>query len=120
MSQLKEIFKNRSKIWEGLKNNVFKQDHIETIYNERLAICTACKLYDPKGEGCVIGGTQPCCNKNLTIEDVIDGLEKQGCGCSLSLKLRSLSSDCPARKWLAVTTSQDEDMIKQQISKQTN
>lgn len=35
---------------------------------------------DKQGVSCVVGGTQPCCAI---------------CGCSLSLKLRSLDSICP-------------------------
>jgi hypothetical protein len=38
-----------------------------------------------------------------------------GCGCSLSLKLRVLSENCPKEKWKAVVTKQEEDMINQQI-----
>lgn len=57
----------------------------------------------------------PCCNQNLHIRDALDGIEKQGCGCSLRLKLRSLSSECPAHKWLALTTEQEEEMINKQI-----
>ena len=41
-------------------------------------------------------GTQPCCSL---------------CGCSLSFKVRALSSDCPAHKWKAVITEKDEDKL---------
>lgn len=99
-----EIFKNRKAIWEGLKNRVFKQEHIEAIYNERITICKGCSLYDITDSGCHVSGTQPCCNLNLG-----------GCGCSLSLKLRALSEHCPKDKWKAVTDKQEEDMINQQI-----
>jgi len=54
--------------------------------------------------GCAIPGTAPCCNE-----------KRGGCGCSLSLKLRSLSSECPLKKWEAITTEQEEDMINKQI-----
>jgi hypothetical protein len=101
---LTEIFKNRKQIWEGLRNNIFKQDHIEAIYEERMDICRHCEILDTVGEGCHVQGTSPCCDKN-----------KGGCGCSLALKLRSLSSDCPFNKWKAVVTPQEEDMIKSQI-----
>lgn len=99
-----EIFKNRKLIWEGLKNNIFKTEHVEEIYEQRFEICRVCENLDTTGEGCHVQGTQPCCNKNTG-----------GCGCSLALKLRSLSSDCPLGKWKAVVTEQEEEMIRQQI-----
>lgn len=115
MSQLMEVFKNRSKIWEGLRNKVFKDEHVEAVFSIRYSICKECNLFDNEGSGCVMPGTQPCCNKNLLIKDELSGEEVKGCGCSLSLKLRSLSSECPARKWPALTNQQEEDMIRQQI-----
>jgi len=102
--KISEIFQNRSKIWEGLRNKMFKKEHVEEIYEERLKICKDCECYDTVGTGCSLKGTQPCCNVKLG-----------GCGCSLSIKLRSLSTDCPKKKWLAVTSDQDEKMIKSQI-----
>lgn len=111
MGKLSEIFKNRNLIWEGLKNNVFKQEHIEEIYHERLEICKTCILFDLTGDGCTIPRTQPCCNSKLQTTDAKDGTMKEGCGCSLTLKLRSLSSKCPAHKWLALTSEQEEQMI---------
>lgn len=100
MSRVSEIFKNRSLIWEGLRNKIFKDEHVEEVYNERLEICNGCSDKDNEGSKCAIPGTNPCC-----------GL----CGCSLSLKLRSLASECPAKKWLALVNDQEEDMIRQQI-----
>jgi len=70
----------------------------------RLNICHGCTLYDFQGEGCMVPGTQPCCNKNLG-----------GCGCSLSLKIRSLSSACPKKKWLAELTQEEEDLLNQKL-----
>lgn len=89
-----QIFKNRSQILEGIKNNLFKREHIEIIAAERLEICKQCKQYDETGIGCAVIGTQPCCNKN------------GGCGCSLSIKTRSLASACPlvVPKWEAILT----------------
>lgn len=101
---LAEIFKNRKKIWEGLRNNIFRDEHVEAVYEERNSVCRSCQNFDETGSGCHISGTAPCCNKNTG-----------GCGCSLALKLRSLSTDCPLGKWKAVVTSQEEDMIKSQI-----
>lgn len=91
-------------IWEGLKNRIFKTEHVEAIYEERFNICRVCENLDTTGEGCHVQATAPCCNKNTG-----------GCGCSLALKLRSLSSSCPIKKWEAVVNEQEEEMIRQQI-----
>lgn len=103
---LNQIFKNRKQILEGIKNNLFKKAHIEDIASERMLICTECEHYDIKGEGCLVFGTAPCCNK-LT----------GGCGCSLSLKTRSLSSACPlsSPKWEAILTDEEEDRLNKQL-----
>lgn len=85
-----------------MRNNVFKSDHVEAIYNDRLSICNSCENKDNEGLKCAIPETHPCCSL---------------CGCSLSIKLRSLSTECPANKWSAVVTQQEEDFIKHQIEK---
>ena len=46
-------------------------------------------------------GTQPCC---------------ADCGCSLGLKLRVLSSECPKKKWRAVMSKKQEDKLKENIN----
>lgn len=100
---LKEIYKNRKQILEGISNNLFKKEHVEIIAKERLKICNDCQHYDTNGEGCLVPGTSPCCNKNTG-----------GCGCSLSLKTRSLSSSCPLEqpKWEAILTEEEENKLK--------
>lgn len=45
----------------------------------RMKICRGCELLDTKGTLCMVKGTHPCCG---------------ACGCSLSMKLRSLESEC--------------------------
>jgi hypothetical protein len=44
----------------------------------------------------MVAGTGPCCNV---------------CGCSLSLKTRALSDQCPESKWIAVLTQEEEDNL---------
>jgi len=95
-----QIWKNKGKILEGITNNVFRKEHVEEIAAQRQAICDTCEFIDKKGTSCVMPGTQPCCGV---------------CGCSLALKLRSLSSACDKQKWEAVVTQEEEDMIKSQI-----
>jgi hypothetical protein len=79
---------------------MFKKEHIEEIYNERLEICKGCEFIDKTGEKCAMPNTQPCCGK---------------CGCSLKFKLRSLSSDCPVDKWKAVLTEDEEDKLNKTL-----
>ena len=102
MKKLLQIWKNRKQIAEGIKNNVFKQDHIEALAKERDDICRACDQYDVEGTHCEVPGTNPCC-----------GI----CGCSLAIKTRALASSCPAKpsKWNAVVTEEQEDQINYQI-----
>lgn len=97
MSLIK-IWKNKGKILEGIKNRVFKQEHVEEIYNERLKICKDCIHYDAEGTNCAVPGTAPCCSD---------------CGCSLGLKLRSLSAECDLARWSAVLSEEEEDKLNE-------
>lgn len=94
------IWKNKGQIMEGITNNIFKKEDVEEIAQARMNICHGCTLYDITGKGCIVPGTEPCCNKDMG-----------GCGCSLKLKTRSLSSDCPKDKWKAVMTLEEESML---------
>lgn len=89
---IKNIWNNRKDILEGLKNNVFKKEDVEVIYEERLNICKGCEHYDIKGTDCAVPGTNPCCGH---------------CGCSIGLKLRCLSCSCPIKKWDKLLTQTD-------------
>ncbi len=96
---LKKIWDNKNKILEGLKNKMFKSEIVETIAAERMSICNDCPFINRSGDLCIMIGTQPCCGK---------------CGCSLSLKTRSLSSGCGDEenpRWNAVLTEEEEDNL---------
>lgn len=100
---LKKVWNNRKKIFEGLANKMFKSEHVEAIAKERMTICEACPLIDREGSKCVMPGTAPCCGE---------------CGCKLSLKTRSLSSDCPhpdGPKWEAILDQAEEDKLYNDI-----
>ena len=97
---LSDIFKNRKEILEGIKNKIFKKEHIEAEAQLRWKICTECNSLDRVGDKCMVTGTQPCCGQ---------------CGCSLGFKLRSLSSSCPLDKWSAIMSEEEEDKLNQQI-----
>lgn len=105
MSLIK-IWKNKGKILEGIKNSIFKKEHIEEIAAERLALCKACPHIDLEGDKCEVPGTQPCCSL---------------CGCCLSIKIRSLSSHCPlnfSRRWEAILSEEEEDQLNEQLKEQ--
>jgi|TARA_R110002020_G_scaffold107192_2_gene249131 hypothetical protein len=101
-SKYLDVFKNADKIAEGIKNNIFKKEHVEAIAQERFKICIACSLFDARGDNCMAPGTQPCCSD---------------CGCSLAFKVRSLSSDCPKAYWDAVATEEQEEQVMSQVNK---
>lgn len=94
------IWKNRNQIVEGIKNSIFKNEHVEEIANVRKSVCENCDFIDRGGSKCVIPGTQPCCGS---------------CGCSLHLKVRSLSSGCPEGYWKAILTEKEEEEIKKSL-----
>jgi len=86
-------------ILEGIKNAAFKDEHVEQIAEERMAICSTCPSIDKEGTSCMVLGTQPCCGM---------------CGCSLTFKTRSLSSSCGDEKnprWEALLTQEEEDAL---------
>lgn len=93
MGRLSDIWKNRKQILEGIKNATIRNEFVEEIALERNAICDQCPS---KGDQCAVPGTAPCCNE---------------CGCSLTFKTRSLSSECPLGKWKALLSEEEEDKI---------
>ena len=97
-----KIWKQKDKIFDGIKNNIFRQEHIEEIAYERLQFCkeNTCGQYDITGDKCAVIGTAPCC---------------ADCGCCLALKLRSLASECPKGLWKAELTDCEAAFLEQQI-----
>ena len=93
-------FKNADQIIEGIKNNMFKKEHVEAVATDRFQICIKCSLFDAKGADCIAPGTQPCCSD---------------CGCSLAFKVRSLSSECPKGYWNSLVSEETEELIIKQI-----
>ena len=101
LSKYMNAFKNSAQILEGIKNNVFKSEHIEEAAAQRWAICLNCPFLDKEGGSCLIKGTAPCCSK---------------CGCSLKYKARALSSECPVGNWDALMHEEVEDTLKEKIN----
>lgn len=99
-----QVWKAKGQILEGIKNNLFKTEHVEQIASYRMNICRFCALYTESDKGCVVAATNPCCNQELG-----------GCGCSLQLKTRSLSSSCPKGHWPAELSEQEEDFLNTKL-----
>ena len=100
ISKLLSAIGNARQIAEGVKNKIFKKDDVEAVAKLRWMECKVCPLLDKKGKTCAVSGTQPCCSD---------------CGCSLSLKLRALSSSCPKGRWGAIMPGRIENILKNQI-----
>lgn len=104
-----KIWRNKGKIFEGIKNNLFKNEHIEAVALERLEICLKCPYFDLKGESekAVVKGEPACA----------------ACGCKLLWKIRSLSSNCGLEelkqepKWTAVMNDAEETLLKMSLNK---
>ena len=99
-----QVWKNRKHILEGIKNNIFKKEHIEKIAAERIKLCLQCVEIDREGSKCLMPGTQPCCGK---------------CGCSLAFKLRDLSSACgdeDSPRWDAILTEEEHENLKKKLN----
>lgn len=96
----KEVWAARNKIFEGMKNSIFKKEHVEEIALARLAICEKCENIDREGTTCVCPGTQPCCKL---------------CGCKLAWKARALSEGCDAELWDAILTEEEEADVNKQL-----
>ena len=99
MGTLGKIFKARKQILEGVVNTVLRDEFVETVAEYRNSICNTCEY---KGNDCSVPGTGPCCG---------------ACGCSLKIKVRSLTSACGAiekgedPKWLPVVNRETEERL---------
>jgi hypothetical protein len=81
---------------EGIKNSIIRDKVVEEVAAKRKKICDPCVRKDIEGKSCLVPGTQPCCSL---------------CGCSLQFKIRSLSSECPDKRWEALISEEDEDKL---------
>lgn len=103
--KLIQIWKEKGKILEGIKNSIFKDEHVEEIAATRNEICQGCEFIDRSGNLCVVPGTQPCCGS---------------CGCSLQFLQRSLSSSCEKGKWKAILSEEEEEALNQKLEEDAN
>jgi len=97
MTNFRKIWVARKQILEGVTNLLFKKEFVENVASYRLEICKSCEYYN--GE-CYVPKTGPCCG---------------ACGCSLKLKLRSMSSACGLLDidkeplWYPIMTQKQDD-----------
>ena len=105
MRDVIKIWKEKGKILEGIKNNIFRNADVEHIAAERMSICDTCPFIDRTGKSCVVPGTKPCC-----------GL----CGCSLGLKTRALSASCDDNRWQAIVTPEEQEEIDRHLTEIDN
>lgn len=106
MNNLLKVWKNKGKILEGIKNSLFKTEHIEDLAQERITICrqNTCGYYDVFGESEKV---------------IVKGVESCGaCGCKLSYAVRALSKTCGLEElgkvplWKAMMTQEEEDYLQ--------
>lgn len=100
LNKLLAALGNINQIAEGIKNRIFKNADVEAVAKMRFQECKICPLIDREGKSCAVPGTAPCCSD---------------CGCSLGLKIRSMSSDCPKGRWDAIMTPELEEQLKKQL-----
>jgi len=86
---------NLDKIAEGIKNKIFKNDDVEMIAKMRFQECKICPLIDREGKTCAVPKSAPCC--------------------SLGLKIRAMSADCPKGRWKAIMPEEMENELKKQL-----
>ena len=95
------LWKKKDKIFEGIRNAVFRKEDVEEIAEERLKICRSnkCGFHDPLGESeaAMMKGEESCAS----------------CGCKLSWKTRALSDACPEGFWEAVVSEVEEAGLKE-------
>ena len=97
---LHEVWEARKRIFDGIKNSIFKKDDVEKIALSRLAICEKCDTIDRIGKKCILPESQPCCGD---------------CGCKLAWKVRCLAEECPLNKWEAILSEEEEEDVNKQL-----
>lgn len=92
-----------SKIYEGWKNHLFPEKHLEELINDtsssRMKICERCSFHSSNRK-----------NYNTLRFDEHCTL----CGCTLLAKTKCLSCECPdtPKKWEAVVTEEEYNKMK--------
>jgi|SRR5688572_9158404 hypothetical protein len=95
---------NVKHILEGIKNSIFVKEEVEKIAKDRHNICKVCPKnstnrdksdFDPGPYFATLRPDEHC----------------SVCACNIHAKTRSLHTNCPIDKWLAVATPQEAAKI---------
>lgn len=125
MSLLPEIWRNRAGIAEGIKNRIFKQEHIEELAEYRHNICKGCIWYSENQRGKSLEEI-PEVIKQIKGESIVEKINGRidnhciFCGCNTGFKIRCLGCTCPLpdKKWDKVTNSDQETLNILEITKE--
>lgn len=82
---------NIKQIAEGWKNVAIKNEHVELVAKDRLAICRECPFHSSKAK---TKRPDEHCTK---------------CGCPLISKTRCMTCSCPIDKWKADDSEANKD-----------
>lgn len=103
---------NFKEILEGWRNDLVPpkdmKEFIEKVSEERLEICSGCPLQSENAR------------KAGTYRGFRFDLHCTSCGCPLKKKTKSLSSECPMKKWLAIATDEERFEIEQKLNNEEN
>lgn len=120
---LPEIWKNKSKIAEGIKNLAFKKEHIEDLVKYRKSICETCIWFNKNQKNKPFTEIPEVIRKLKNkewIEDIVESNNDKciDCGCGLgeqSIKLRCTSCSCGLNLWKSVTSVEEQVEINKII-----
>jgi hypothetical protein len=120
---LPEIWKNKSKITEGIKNLAFKKEHIEDLAKYRKSICETCIWFNKNQKNKPFTEIPEVIRKlkdKKWIEDIVESNNDKciDCGCGLgeqSIKLRCTSCSCGLNLWKSVTSVEEQVEINKII-----
>lgn len=90
-------------ILKGAWNSIFVKDHIEKLSAARIAICRGCSMNSEHA------------TKYLGYKSFRPDFHCTNCGCNLDMKTRCLSCECPLKKWLAVATEEEGQLIQTRL-----
>lgn len=91
-------------ILEGIKNSIFVKEEVEKIADERYEICKACPKMSANKD-------KPDFNPGKYFSTVRPDEHCSVCACNVHAKVRSLHTNCPIEKWLAVASVQEAAKI---------
>lgn len=113
---LPKIWANKAGIAEGIKNRIFKKEHIEELHEHRMTICEECPWYSENVRFKNYEELIPDIRMKKSESYIQDSQKRTdkhcvNCSCNLGLKTRCLSCNCPLKKWLAVVDEKEQDTI---------